>query len=253
MDEEMLELIESYPAKIGALIDSYKIKDSVFEMMSLARAANKYFNDSEPWKSVKTDKEKCATTINICLQTIYTLAEVFSTVLPFTSDKLFKMLNAEKTSWQESGKSNLEDGHQINKAEILFTKIDDKVIDEQINKWSKPEEEEEKIPQITFDEFMKVDLKIAKILQAEKIKKSDKLLKLQVDLGKEKRQVVAGIAQSYEPESLIGKKIVLVANLQPAKLFGVESQGMILAIEDENGKLSVLEVEPDVKVGTKVR
>ncbi|NOX67271.1 MAG: methionine--tRNA ligase [Chlorobi bacterium] len=253
IDEEMLELIESYPAKIGALIDSYKIKDSVFEMMSLARAANKYFNDSEPWKSVKTDKEKCGTTINICLQTIYTLAEVFSPVLPFTSDKLFKMLNAEKTSWQESGKSNLGDGHQINKAEILFTKIDDKVIEEQINKWSKPEEEEEKVSQITFDEFMKVDLKIAKVLQAEKIKKSNKLLKLQVDLGKEKRQVVAGIAQSYEPESLIGKKIVLVANLQPAKLFGVESQGMILAIEDESGKLSVLEVDTEVKVGTKVR
>ena len=109
-------------------------------MMSLARAGNKYFNDSEPWVSVKSDKEKCATTLNICLQTIYTLAEVFSPVLPFTSEKIFKMLNAENTSWDRSGRSNLDDGHQINKAEILFSKIDDKIIEEQINKWSKPEE-----------------------------------------------------------------------------------------------------------------
>ena len=253
IDEEMLELLESYPSKIGSLINRYKIKDSVFEMMSLARAANKYFNDSEPWISVKSDKEKCATTINICLQTIYTLAEVFSPVLPFTSDKIFKMLNAEKTLWDTSGESNLNDGHQINKAEILFAKIEDKVIEEQVNKWSKPEEVKEEVPQISFDEFMKVDLRIAEILSAEKIKKSNKLLKLQVDLGNDKRQVVAGIAQSYEPDTLIGKKIVFVANLKPAKLFGVESQGMVLAIEDEKGKLSVLEADSDVNVGTKVR
>jgi len=178
---------------------------------------------------------------------------VFSPVLPFTSDKIFGMLNTEKTLWDTSGESNLDDGHQINKAEILFAKIEDKVIVEQVNKWSKPEEEKEEVPQISFDEFTKVDLRIAEILSAEKIKKSDKLLKLQVELGNDKRQVVAGIAQSYEPDTLIGKKIVFVANLKPAKLFGVESQGMVLAIEDEKGKLSVLEADSDVMVGTKVR
>jgi len=253
IDEEMLELLESYPSKIGALIDRYKIKDSVFQMMSLARAGNKYFNDSEPWVSIKSDKDKCATTISICLQTIYTLAEVFSPVLPFTSDKIFIMLNAEQTSWDNCAKNNLSDGHQINKAEILFTKIENKIIEEQVNKWSKPEAEKKEVLQISFDEFMKVDLKIAEILSAEKIDKSDKLLKLQVDLGDDKRQVVAGIAQSYEPNSLVGKKIVFVANLKPAKLFGVESQGMILAIEDENGKLIVIEAESHVSAGTKVR
>ena len=253
IDKEMLEFLDSQPAKIGTLIDKYKIKDSVFEMMSLARAGNKYFNDSEPWVNIKSDKEKCATTINICLQTIYTLAEVFSPVLPFTSEKIFKMLNAQKTGWNKSGKSNLEDGHQIENAEILFLKIEDKTIDEQINKWSKTEEKIDEIPQISYEEFTNIDLKIAEIISAEKIKKSDKLLKLQVDLGSNKRQVVAGIAQSYSPDELIGKKIVFVANLKPAKLFGVESQGMVLAIEDESGKLSVLEVEPNVSPGTKVR
>ena len=253
IDEEMLHLLESYLGKIGALIEKYKIKDSVFEMMSLARAGNKYFNDSEPWVSVKSDKEKCATTINICLQIIYTLAEVFSPVLPFTSEKIFKMLNTEKNEWDNSGGSNLEVGHKIEKAEILFSKIEDKTIDEQIERWSKPEEQVDEVSQISYEEFTNVDLKIAEIISAEKIKKSDKLLKLQVELGGDKRQVVAGIAQSYEPDSLVGRKIVFVANLKPAKLFGVESQGMVLAIEDESGKLSVLEVDSEVAVGTKVR
>ncbi len=253
IDEEMLNLVKSYPMKIGDLIDKYKIKDSVFEMMSLARAANKYFNDSEPWITVKSDKEKCATTINICLQTIYTLAGVFSPILPFSTKKIYSMLNADQTSWKESGKVNLKEGHQINKAEILFTKIDDDAIDEQINKWSKPEEIIETSPEISFEEFSKVDLKIAEITEAEKIKKSDKLLKLQVKFGNEKRQVVAGIAQSYKPELLIGKKVVFVANLRPAKLFGVESQGMILAFDTADGKLNVIEVDSNVKIGTKVR
>lgn len=253
IDSEMLELLRGYPERIGDLINKYKIKDSVFEMMSLARAANKYFNDSEPWISVKSDKEKCATTINICLQTIYTLAEVFSPVLPFTSEKIFSLLNSEKTLWNSSGNSNLEDGHQINKAEILFTKIDDETVEEQINKWSKPEEQEEQAPQISFDEFSKIDLKVGEIISAEKIKKSDKLLKLQISAGNDKRQIVAGIAESYKLDELVGNKVVFVANLKPAKLFGVESQGMILAVEDESGKLNVLQVPSNVKVGTKVR
>ena len=253
IDKEMLKLVKSYPERIGNLIDKYKIKDSVFEMMSLARAANKYFNDSEPWVTLKTDREKCASTINICLQTIYTLAEVFSPVLPFTSQRIYSMLNTEGTDWKNSGEENLAEGHQINKAEILFTKIDDDVIDEQINKWSKPEEKIETSPEISFDEFSKVDLKIAKIVEAEKIKKSDKLLKLQLKYGNENRQVVAGIANSYTPTDLIGKKVVLVANLKPAKLFGVESQGMILAVDNDEGNLNIIEVDSNVKIGTKVR
>jgi methionyl-tRNA synthetase len=257
IDEEMLEVLKEAPIKIGKLIEQYKIKDAVFEMMSLARAGNKYFNDSEPWVSVKTNKGRTATTVNICLQTIYTLAEVFSPVIPFSTEKIFNMLNVSTTGWNESGTRVLEVGHQLNKSEILFGKIEDKTIDAEILKWSNPadleEVEEEKIPEITFDDFMKVDLKVAEIIFAESVKKSKKLLKLQVKVGKTERQVVAGIAQSYKPEELVGKKVVMVANLKPVKLFGIESQGMILAIEDEAGKLNVVEVSSALKSGLKVR
>lgn len=255
IDEEMLKTIKAAPKKIGSLIEKYKIKEAVFEMMGLARAGNKYFNDSEPWKSVKTDKSKCATTVNICLQAIYTLAEIFEPVIPFTSAKLFKMLNARPTKWELSGDSKLVAGHKLNTPEILFSKIEDEAIEAQMNKLGVVEGEEkpEMLPLISFDDFMGVDLRTAQVIAAEKIKKSDKLLKVQLDLGFEKRQVVAGIAKSYTPENLIGKKVIVVANLKPAKLFGVESNGMILAIEDENGKLFVVEPNNSIKNGTKVR
>jgi methionyl-tRNA synthetase len=257
IDSEMIAVLSEAPKKIGKLIDNYKIKDAVFEMMSLARAGNKYFNDSEPWVSVKTNKAKTATTINICLQTIRTLAEVFSPVIPFSTDKIFKMLNVEPSIWNENGIEEFEVGHQLNKSEILFVKIEDKTIDAEVLKWSNPanleEEIEEQVPEITFDDFMKVDLKVAEIVAAENVPKSKKLLKLKVKVGKKERQVVAGIAQSYKAEELIGKKVVFVANLKPAKLFGIESQGMVLAIEDESGKLNVVEVNKSLNSGLKVR
>ncbi len=252
MDTEMLKTIEEYPLKISKLIEKYKIKDAVLEMMNLARNANKYFNDSEPWKTVKSNKEVCATTVNICLQTIYTLAEVFYPVIPTSSEKLFTSLNAKPTEWLNSGKSNLEVGHELNKTEILFTKIEDEIIQKQIDKLPS-EVEENKDEEITFEEFSKVKLKIAKIVHAENIKKSKKLLKLKLKLGNSKRQVIAGIAQHYSPEDLINKKVVIVSNLKPAKLFGELSEGMVLAVEDKNGKLKVLEVDELVNDGTEVR
>ncbi len=253
IDEEMIELLKEYPSKVGALLEKYKIKDAVFEMMSLARAANKYFNDSEPWITLKQDQEKCGTTINVCLQTIHTLAEIFSPVIPFASKKILEFLNSDLQGWDNCGLLNLPDGHQLNKPEILFSKIEDDIIEAQVNKLNANDEEETRTAEITFDEFTKVDLRVAKVLAAEKIKKSDKLLKLQLEIGKEKRQVVAGIAKSYEPELLIGKKVIMVFNLKPAKLFGNESQGMILAAEDDEGGLHLISVDEKVNTGTKVK
>ncbi len=251
MDKEMISLLESYPEKVGKLIEKYKIKDAVFEMMNLGRAANKYFNDSEPWKSVKTDKDKCGTTVNVCLQTIYTLAELLSPVIPDSSEKIFGMLNAEKTSWSESGKSNLPVGHQLNKSEILFSKIEDETIQAQIQSTATEKVEED--AQVSIEDFFNTELKVAEIVHAEKVKKSNKLLKLNLKVGKDKRQVVAGIGESYKPEELVGKKVVIVFNLKPAKLMGVESQGMVLAVEDESGNVNVLEVPDNVKSGTRVK
>ena len=255
IDTEMLEGIKEFPKKIGDLIARYKIKEAVFEMMNLARSGNKYFNDVEPWVSVKNDKERCGTTLNICLQTIKVLAEVFEPVIPNSSAKLYTMLNSEKVSWDDLGVIELPVGHQLNNAEILFSKIEDSSIEEQINKLPEEvvEEKKEKFEMITFDDFMKVHLKVAEVLEAERIPKSDKLLKLQLKIGNEKRQIVAGIAKSYDPEKLIGKRVTVVFNLKPAKLFGVESQGMLLAAENSEGNLELLEVSSKVESGIRVK
>lgn len=252
IDQNMLQELENVPKKISEYLENYKIKDAVFEMMSLARTANKYFNDSEPWKSIKTDKEACGTTINICLQTIFTLAEVFSPVIPFSSEKIFTMLNAKPVKWDKCKVDNLVEGHSLNKSEILFAKIEDDVIKKQIDKLPSIEEVS-KDSEITYDEFMKTKLKVGLIISAESIKKSNKLLKLKVEVGNQERQIIAGIAKSYKPEELINKKVVVVSNLQPAKLFGELSEGMILAVEDAAGKLNVLEVGEKIKSGTEVR
>jgi methionyl-tRNA synthetase len=252
METEMIKTISEYPQKISGYFERYKIKDGTNEIMNLARAGNKYFNDSEPWVTVKSDKEKCSTSINICLQTIYTLAELFEPVVPFSSEKIFKMLNSQPTTWEKCGDENLPTGHKLNKAEILFPQIEDKMIEEQIDKLNGGESKPDEDNRISYDDFMKTELKVAEVIEAEKIKKSKKLLKLKVKLGDEVRQVVAGIALSYEPEELIGKKVVIVANLQPAKLMGEESEGMILAVENELGNLEVLTASNSVKSGTRV-
>lgn len=253
IDSEMLKEISEYPARISDYFEKYKIRDGVNEIMNLARDGNKYFNDTEPWKTIKSDKERCGTTLNICLQAIYTLAELFSPVLPFSSDKLFKMLNAQPVEWKDCGKQQLKAGHKLNQAEILFPKIEDEKIEAQINKLPKAGSEKATEELISYDDFMKVQLRVAEVIKAEKVKKSEKLLKLKVKLDSEERQVIAGIAKSVVPETLVGKKVVIVANLQPAKLMGLESKGMILAVESEAGDLKVLDIPADVKNGTRVK
>jgi methionyl-tRNA synthetase len=253
IDENMLKEISEYPQRISDFFEKYKIRDGVNEIMNLAREGNKYFNDTEPWKTVRSDKERCGTTLNICLQAIYTLAELFNPVLPFSTEKLFETLKAEPVSWKESGIPQLKPGHHLNQAEILFPKIEDEKIETQVNKLPKTEPEIEKVDLITYDEFMKIQLRVAEVLEAEKIKKSEKLLKLKVRLDNEERQVIAGIAKSITPESIVGKKVIIVANLQPAKIMSYESKGMILAVETEDGELQVLNVSENVKNGTRVK
>ncbi|HEY4754669.1 MAG TPA: methionine--tRNA ligase subunit beta, partial [Ignavibacteriaceae bacterium] len=255
IDKEMIELANSHPQKIADLFENFKVKNGVFEIMNLARAGNKYFNDSQPWKTVKSDNEKCGTTINICLNVIYTLAELFYPIVPFSAERLFKMLNADPINWKNSGKENLNAGHKLNNAEILFPKIEDEVIEKQIEKLKglNMNETAAENDLITIDEFMKVQLKVAEVISVERIEKSEKLLKLKVVLDNEERQIVAGIAKSYSPEDLIGKKVMIVANLKPAKLMGHESMGMILALEREPGIHEVLMVNSTIKSGTRAK
>jgi methionyl-tRNA synthetase len=251
-DKDMLKLISAYPEKIAEYFERYKFKDGTNEIMNLAREGNKYFNDSEPWITIKTDKNRCGTTLNICIQAIYTLAELFEPVIPFSSEKVFKMLNSNPTSWKKSGDKNLPAGHKLNKAGILFPKIEDKIIDDQIAKLGSDSSQETEEELISYDDFMKTQLQVAEVLEAENIKKSKKLLKLKVKLGNGERQVIAGIAESYKAEDVVGKKVIVVENLKPAKLMGQESRGMILAVENADGKLEVITVDKNVKNGTRV-
>lgn len=253
IDKNMLELLSGYPAKISGLFDCYKIKDGVAEIMNLARAGNKYFNDSEPWVTIKNNRGKCGTTLNICLQTIYTLAGLFSPVIPFSSEKIIKMLNASPVKWDDLGQENLKENHHLNNSEIIFPKIENSVIEQQIEKLNVRDSKEIEDELITLEDFNKVKLKVAEVIEAVSVPKSDKLIKLKVRLDDGDRQVVAGIAKSYNPPELLGKKIILVSNLKPAILMGYESKGMILAVETENGDLEILSVGRDVKNGTRAK
>jgi methionyl-tRNA synthetase len=253
IDEDMLRLVAEFPSKVSVLFDCFSIKDGVTEIMNLARAGNKYFNDSEPWLTVNGNKAKCGTTINICLQTIYTLTGLFYPVIPFSSEKTFKMLNSSPVKWDELGRENLKEGHKLNRTEIIFPKIEDEIIEEQISKLGNKRELEKNNNLISMEDFDKIKLQVAEIIEAVNVPKSSKLIKLKVRLDNGDRQVLAGIAKSYKPEDLVGRKIILVANMKPAKLMGFESQGMVLAVENEDGELNILTVDHKVRNGTRAK
>jgi methionyl-tRNA synthetase len=262
-DKEMALLIAGMPSRVGAFYDHYKFREAVIESMNLARAANKYFNDSEPWKTSKTNPERCATTLNMCLQVVRSLAILLEPVVPALAQKIWSILNLEGTpcsaGWESAAQLALQPGHALNNAEILVTKIEDEQIDGIIKALHEPAAAEppkppaEVKPLITIDDFKKVELKLARVVGAELVQKSNKLLKIQVEIGAERRQIIAGIAQHYKPEDLVGRMIVVVANLQPAKLMGQESQGMLLAASDSTGKLAVLTVNAELESGSGIK
>jgi len=263
LDREMLRILAESPTTVGALYERYKFRDAVVESMNLARAANKYFNDSQPWKTLKSDPSQCATTINVCLQVVRSLAILFEPVVPAIAQRVWNTINLTDTpceaGWESAATPSLPVGHRMNKAEILVTKIEDEKIDPIIKALNEPQaadgakQSAETKPLITLEDFKKVELKLARVVAAERVQKSEKLLKIQVEIGSEKRQVVAGIAQHYKPEDLVGKLIAVVANLQPAKLMGQESQGMLLAATDSAGKLAVLTVAENLESGAIIK
>lgn len=263
LDSQILDTLKRTPEAAGGYFEHYRFRDGLMEVMNLARAANKYFNDSEPWKTAKSDRERCATTINISIGIARALAILMEPVIPFSSEKTWRMLDlpgeVHKESWDSASELRIPTGHKLGKPQILFTKIEDDVIESEQGKVgvAPPAVAQSNSvtakPTITIDDFKKVDLRIARVTQAENVPKSEKLLKLQVDVGSEKRQIVAGIAQHYKPEDLVGKSIVVVFNLQPAKLMGQESQGMLLAASDSNGKLVVVTPSDDIESGSVVR
>ena len=241
-DEEFRKAIAELPDKAGALIADYEFREALLEIFKVAKKGNKYFNDSEPWKAVKEDMAKAANCLYLSNQLAKTLAYTLKPFLPTKADKIAEIMNIDNLDNWNDAKVELPTGHEINKAKPLFKKIEDSEIEAQKEKLKenlKSEEEDTMSDLISIDQFDEVVIKIGQVKEAEKIEKSDKLLKLQVDIGEEKpRQIVAGLAKFYSPEELVDRKVCVVANLQPAKLFGTLSEGMILATGKSGALLS---------------
>jgi methionyl-tRNA synthetase len=263
VDEDVLAAVKEFPNSIGKSIERYRFREASQELMNLARLGNKYLADEEPWKVIKLDAERVKTIMYVALQISAALAVVSKPFLPFTSDKLKGILNVnENLSWEDvTIKDVLLPGtHQINKAELLFSKIEDKAIEVQVEKLQATKianEQENKViePQketIEFDDFTKLDIRIGTILEAEKVAKTKKLLKLKVDVGIDIRTIVSGIAESFSPEDIIGQQVSVLVNLAPRKIRGVESQGMILMTDTPDGKLAFVEPEKAVKNGQEI-
>ncbi len=260
IDEDTLESLAQFPSKIGNSIGSFKFREATTKLMDLARLGNKYLADTEPWKLIKTDTERVGTILNISLQIATTLGIVSDPFLPFTNAKIKRILNYKDLSWDNAGSpSNLADGHQLNEPELLFEKIEDKTIEAQIQKLMDTKKENaetsgdaETSPQkelVSYDDFMKMDLRVGEILTAEAVPKSSKLLKFTVDTGVDKRTIVSGIAKYFKPEEMIGKKVTVLMNLAPRKIMGVESQGMLLFAENADGSLKAVTPAEDGENG----
>lgn len=249
-DLHILEEISRYPDKIAQALDNFRFREALAEYMNLARLGNKYLADTEPWKLIKNEPERVKTIMNIALQISCNLAILGEPFLPFTSQKLFAMLNINSIKWNGAKQANnLHAGHKINKDELLYNKIEDPEIEAQVkklqdakkmNEESKQSEVLSQKPEVSFDEFSKMDIRTATVLEAEKVAGTDKLLKLKVDTGIDIRTIVSGIAIYYKPEELIGKQVSILVNLAPRKIKGIESKGMILMAENSKGELSLV-------------
>ncbi|QCK14727.1 methionine--tRNA ligase [Mangrovivirga cuniculi] len=262
-DKEVLNDLKNIPSQIGTLIEGYKFREASQRLMDLARLGNKYLADTEPWKLIKEDEERVKTIMNIGLQISASLAVVMEPFLPFSAEKLNEILNIEsgKFTWQNAGEDDfLKAGHKINKPTLLFDKIEDKTIEEQMAKLESIREENEKEnqetevaplkPEIVFDDFIKLDIRIGTVTEAEKMPKSKKLLKLTIDTGVDTRVVLSGIAQHFSPEEVVGKQVCILANLAPRKMMGIESNGMVLMAEDSEGNLRFIQPGEKVNPGS---
>jgi len=257
-DEQIIAQIQTIPKRISKLAYAYKLREAQAEMMQLARIGNKYLADNEPWKLVKTDAQRVETIMHLALQITANLQIACQLFLPATADKLAKMLNASWSKYTDLGQINLlAAGHQIGEVQILFAKIEDTLVETEINKLKATAAPSSKYPPmkdaIAFDDFSKMDLRMGTILSAQKVEKADKLLQLTVDTGIDHRTIVSGIAEHYAPEDIIGKTVLVLLNLEPRKIRGIESQGMILMAENEEGKLSFLASEKEFGAGPTVR
>jgi methionyl-tRNA synthetase len=262
VDERALEELKSVKAKVEDALEVFKFRDAQFEAMNLARIGNRYITECEPWKVWKTDPKRVETILYVSLQLVANMAIAFEPFLPFSSKKLRNLINMPDFEWAGLGSTDLlRPGHQLAEPELLFEKIDDEAIQFQLDKLEAAKRanaeanyKAEPVKQaIDFDDFLKLDIRVGHVKHCERVKKSNKLLKFTLDDGSgEDRTIVSGIAAFYEPEQLIGRDLLFIANLAPRKLMGIESCGMILSAENFDGSLSVTTTLSEVKPGSQV-
>ena len=261
-EKEIVAKMAEFPKTIGASIEHYRFREALQEFMNLARIGNKYLTDTEPWKKQKEDPEAVKTILHLSLQICASLSVLCEPFLPFTAKKLQHILNIDNKNWQDGGRADLlQVGAQLNPAEYLFEKIEDAVIAQQIQKLEDTKKANEIATaeavaakeDITFEEFQKMDLRVVTVLEAEKVAKTKKLLKLKVNTGVDVREIVSGIAEYYEPQDLVGKQVLMLINLAPKNIKGVESHGMVLMAEHADGTLSLMQPQKAVKEGSTVK
>ncbi len=262
-DEATIEEIEKIKASLERNIELYHFREALKDAMNFARIGNKYLADTEPWKVVKTDPERVKTILNIALQITANTAIAIEPFMPFSAEKMLKMLSQEKFGWEQMGSMELiEAGHAIGEAQLLFEKIEDDVIQAQLDKLAASRQAKlvaeaeksvkEQKEEVSFDDFQRMDIRVSTILEAEKVAKTKKLLKLTIDTGIDKRTIVSGIAEYYTPEQLVGRQVLVLANLAPREIKGIESRGMILMAEDALGRLVLLQPEDKTMAGAMV-
>ena len=262
LEKDAMAKIAEFPKTIGDSIEKFRFREAQAELMNLARLGNKYLTETEPWKKQKEDPERVKTILHISLQICACLSVLCEPFLPFTAVKLQRMLNLNTKRWEDGGRTDLlKAGDQLNPAELLFEKIDDEVVAAQVKKLE--DKKQARLlaaqpappakPDVAFDDFQNMDLRVVTVLKAEKVAKTKKLLKLQVSTGVDTREVISGIAEYYEPKDLIGKQVLMLINLAAKEIKGVPSHGMILMAEDANGALSLMQPAKPVKDGSTVK
>ena len=261
-DKKMLSEMGETKASLEANLETFRFREALKDAMNLARIGNKYLADTEPWKLAKTDMERVATIMNISLQITANLAIAMEPFLPFSAAKLREMLNTTPFEWAQLGSANLlPEGHTLGTPELLFEKIEDETIEAQVQKLLDAKKANEQAERkttpakanIAFDDFCKTDIRVGTILEAEKVPKTDKLMKLKIDTGIDQRTVVSGIAEHFKAEEIVGQQVSILVNLEPRKIKGIESQGMILMAEDEDGKLVFIQPGEKIAPGSEVR
>ncbi len=260
-DRKAMEEVRESVKALGDNLDHFKFREGLKDAMNIARIGNKYLADSEPWKLIKTDPERTATILNVALQICANLAVVFEPFTPFMAARLAGQLCLKNISWEMAGRFDLvPDGIVIGKPELLFEKVEDSVVEAQVKKLTDAKEKnlleawkpDEVKAEVDFPTFEKLDIRVGKVLECEKVPKADKLLKFKIDDGMGGRTIVSGIAKFYQPEELVGKEVCFIANFAPRKLKGVESQGMILSAQDADGRLVVIGPTGEVRPGSSV-